>query len=32
MNIFNDLILMTIGFDLFVVYLVLEAIKFYRHN
>ena len=32
MNLLNDLILMIVGFDLFVMYLILEAIKFYRHS
>ena len=32
MNLFNDLILMIAGFDLFVMYLVYKAVSFYRNN
>ena len=32
MNLFNDLILMVAGFDLFVMYLIYKAVSFYRNN
>lgn len=32
MNIFNNLILMIVGFDLFVMYLIYKATGFYRNN
>ena len=32
MNLFNDLILMIAGFDLFVMYLIYKVIIFYRNN
>ena len=32
MNLFNDLILMIAGFDLFVMYLIYKTVNFYRNN
>ena len=32
MNLLNDLILMIIGFDLFVMYLIYKAMIYYRNN
>ncbi len=32
MNLFNDLILMIAGFDLFVMYLIYKTIQYYRNN
>ena len=32
MNLFNDLILMIVGFDLFVMYLIYKVVIFYRNN